>query len=213
MFSCPLVLSLVKPDVLWLGYSLVFRWLLVIMYVSAALVDLGRLFSFLLYTQQVWLLRRGISLSQNRYLHTEQHKQISMPRLGLELRISVFERRKTVHALDRAATRICCCHYTDRFIIIIIVMDLINVLSLNSSVNTVQHATVDEAVFSVDPTDAPIDLLDNNHVKCVYCRSMSVPIFSSERMLYKDYYRKSSVQKTSLVVGLKGLTPRRTDWR
>jgi hypothetical protein len=30
------------------------------------------------------------------------------------------------------------------------------------------------------------------------------PIFSSERMLYKDYYRKSSVEKT-LNVGLKGL--------
>jgi hypothetical protein len=42
-------------------------------------------------------------------------------------------------------------------------------------VNTVQHATIEEAVFSVDPTDAPIDWLDSNHVICVYCRSMSVP--------------------------------------
>jgi hypothetical protein len=30
------------------------------------------------------------------------------------------------------------------------------------------------------------------------------PIFSSERMLYKDYNRKSSVGKKSLVVGFKG---------
>jgi hypothetical protein len=29
--------------------------------------------------------------------------QISMPQLGLELMISVFEQAKTVHALDRAA--------------------------------------------------------------------------------------------------------------
>jgi hypothetical protein len=32
------------------------------------------------------------------------------------------------------------------------------------------------------------------------------PIFSSERMLHKDYYRRSSVgKKKYLVVGLKGL--------
>jgi hypothetical protein len=31
------------------------------------------------------------------------------------------------------------------------------------------------------------------------------PIFSTERMLHKDYYRRSSVEKKkSLVVGLKG---------
>jgi hypothetical protein len=30
------------------------------------------------------------------------------------------------------------------------------------------------------------------------------PIFSSERMLHKDYYRKSCVGKKSLVVSLKG---------
>jgi hypothetical protein len=29
------------------------------------------------------------------------------------------------------------------------------------------------------------------------------PIFSSERMLHKDYYRKGSVEKKSLVVSLK----------
>jgi hypothetical protein len=31
------------------------------------------------------------------------------------------------------------------------------------------------------------------------------PIFSPERMLHKDYYRKGSVEKRNLVVGLKEL--------
>jgi hypothetical protein len=42
------------------------------------------------------------------------------------------------------------------------------------------------------------------------------PIFSSERKLHKDCYRKGSVEKNSLVVILKGLddkTNGRTDWR
>jgi hypothetical protein len=55
-----------------------------------------------------------------------------------------------------------------------IVMDLIDALPGNSSVNTVQHATIEEAIFSVDLTHAPIDWLDNDLVICVYCRSMSV---------------------------------------
>jgi hypothetical protein len=41
---------------------------------STALVDLGRFFSLLIYTQSIGLLGRGISPSQGRYLHTEQHK-------------------------------------------------------------------------------------------------------------------------------------------
>jgi hypothetical protein len=43
-------------------------------YGSKALVDLGRFFSFLIYTQSVELLGRGISPSQGRYLHTQQQK-------------------------------------------------------------------------------------------------------------------------------------------
>jgi hypothetical protein len=39
----------------------------------------------------------------------------------------------------------------------------------NSSVNTVQQATIDEAVFSVDLTNAPIDWLDSVYVICVSC--------------------------------------------
>jgi hypothetical protein len=49
------------------------------------------------------------------------------------------------------------------------VMDLINALPDNSSVNTVQHTTVEEAVFSVDPTEAPVDWLDSVYVTCVSC--------------------------------------------
>jgi hypothetical protein len=45
-----------------------------------------------------------------------------------------------------------------------IVTDLINALPGNISVNTVQHATIKEAMFSVDPTDAPIDWLDSDEV-------------------------------------------------
>jgi hypothetical protein len=72
-------------------------------------VGLGRFFSSLIYTQSVGLLGRVISPSQGRYLHTGQHKenkrtQTSMPRMGLEPTIPAFERAKTVHALDRAAT-------------------------------------------------------------------------------------------------------------
>jgi hypothetical protein len=44
-------------------------------YGSIAVVDLGHLFNFLIYTQLVGLLGRGISRSQGRHLHTEQHKQ------------------------------------------------------------------------------------------------------------------------------------------
>jgi hypothetical protein len=56
-----------------------------------------------------------------------------------------------------------------------IVTDLIKALPGNSSVNTDQYATIEEAVFSVDPTDVPIDWLDSDHVICVYCRTVSVP--------------------------------------
>jgi hypothetical protein len=38
-----------------------------------------------------------------------------------------------------------------------IVTDLINALPGNSFVNTIQNATIEEDVFSVDPTDGPID--------------------------------------------------------
>jgi hypothetical protein len=52
--------------------------------------------------------------------------------------------------------------------------DMINVLPGNSSVNMVQHATTEEAVFSVDQIGVPIEWLDSDHVICTYCRPMSV---------------------------------------
>jgi hypothetical protein len=70
-------------------------------------VDLSRFFSFLFLYTVGRLLGRWISPSQGRYLLTEQHKHrtnahTSMPRVGFEPTIPVFERAKTVHALDRA---------------------------------------------------------------------------------------------------------------
>jgi hypothetical protein len=39
------------------------------------------------------------------------------------------------------------------------------------------------------------------------------PILSSERVLRKDYESKYSVEKKKEIVSLKGLAPRRIDWR
>jgi hypothetical protein len=71
---------------------------------------LWSLFSFLIYTQSVGLLGRGISPSQ-RPLRTHRTTQLqnnrtqtSMPLMGFEPTIPVFERAKTVHTLDRTAT-------------------------------------------------------------------------------------------------------------
>jgi hypothetical protein len=94
------------------GYSIPF-WL------YRPLVGLYRFFSFLIYTQAVGLLGWGIRPSQGLYLHTEQHKdrkkrtQTSMPRVELEPTTPVFERAKTVHALDWAATVIGVISYRD----------------------------------------------------------------------------------------------------
>jgi hypothetical protein len=79
-----------------------------LIYLSVALqsfVGPWPLFQFLYpLTQSVGLLGRGISPSQDRYLRTEQRKQISLPEVGFEPTIPLFERTKTVHAFDRAAT-------------------------------------------------------------------------------------------------------------
>jgi hypothetical protein len=77
-------------------------------------VDLGGYFNILIYTQSAGLFGRGISLSQDRYLHIEQHKHRinacrPLPRVGFEPTFPVFERAKTIHALDRAATLYCTC--------------------------------------------------------------------------------------------------------
>jgi hypothetical protein len=75
------------------------------LWLYSPLLDLRRFFSSLiLYIGSVRLLRRGISPSQGRYLHTEQHTQTFMPLVGFEPTILVFEPTKTVKALDRTVT-------------------------------------------------------------------------------------------------------------
>jgi hypothetical protein len=80
--------------------------------------------------------------------------------------ISIPEIRRMVTVLELDSKRISTVNYSPKYT----VTDLINALPGNSSVNTVKHATIKEAVFSVDPTDSPIDCLESDHVVCVYCR-------------------------------------------
>jgi hypothetical protein len=64
---------------------------------------------FLNLRQSVGLLWRGFSTTQGRYLYRttqtpNKRRETSMPWEGFEHTIPVFERAKTFHALDRAAT-------------------------------------------------------------------------------------------------------------
>jgi hypothetical protein len=61
---------------------------------------------FLNVGQSVRLPGRGISPSQERYLykHRINATETSMPWMGFEPTIPLFERAKIVHALDHAAT-------------------------------------------------------------------------------------------------------------
>jgi hypothetical protein len=79
--------------------------------------------------------------------------------------IPASEWSETVHALDRSATGTGMLAYTKQYI----ATGFSNTLLGNSYVNTVPHATIDEVVFSVEPTDAPIDWLDSDHVTYVSC--------------------------------------------
>jgi hypothetical protein len=78
----------------------------------ASLCGPWQFFSFSISTQSVGLLGRGISPSQGHYLHTEQHKhRINAHRhpcieCDSNSTIPVFERAKTVYALDCAVTRL-----------------------------------------------------------------------------------------------------------
>jgi hypothetical protein len=87
-------------------------------YSSRALVDLGRFLSFLICTQCVgppWTGEQPVSrpLPTHRTTQTQNKRtQTSMPRVGLEPTIPVFERAKAVHALDLAANVICRNHFT-----------------------------------------------------------------------------------------------------
>jgi hypothetical protein len=79
---------------------------------STAPLTLASAFKFIIILQTVGLLVRVISPSQGLYLNTGQHKhrintythQTSMPCVGLEPTIPVFNRAKRVHVLDRSAT-------------------------------------------------------------------------------------------------------------
>jgi hypothetical protein len=74
-------------------------------YGSTALVDFGRLFSFLIYSQSVGFLGWGIS-PHRKVVTSTQNKftQTSMLRVGFEPTIPMFEREETVHALDRVTS-------------------------------------------------------------------------------------------------------------
>jgi hypothetical protein len=82
--------------------------------------------------------------------------------------------------VDQVSTIMQLFMYSDLRYFYNIITDLINTLPGIRSVNTSQHETIEEAVFSVGPTDTPIGWLDSNHVICVYCRSMSVPWLYNE---------------------------------
>jgi hypothetical protein len=78
-------------------------------YGSTALVDLGRFFSFLIYRESVWFPGRGSARPKHLFTHRSaqtltKRTQTSMPWVGFEPTIPVFERAKEVHALDCAAT-------------------------------------------------------------------------------------------------------------
>jgi hypothetical protein len=79
-------------------------------YGSTALVELGPLFQFVnLYTvgRILWTGDQPVErpLPIHRTTETQNKRtQTSVPRVGFELTIPVFERAKTVHALDHAVT-------------------------------------------------------------------------------------------------------------
>jgi hypothetical protein len=71
--------------------------------IYSPLLDFGRFFNFLIFYTVGRTPWTGISPSQNS-TNTEKRTQISMLQVGFVPTIPVFERAKTVHALDRAAT-------------------------------------------------------------------------------------------------------------
>jgi hypothetical protein len=79
-------------------------------YGSISLLDLGRFFSFLIYTRSVGLLGRGNQpvarpLPAHRTTQTQiKSTQTSISRVGFDPTIPVFEWAKTIHALDGAVT-------------------------------------------------------------------------------------------------------------
>jgi hypothetical protein len=83
------------------------KWVMFLsIYGSAALVDLGRSFSFLIYTQSVGLLGRGSSHRKAAIYTQNKRTQTSMPWVRFEPTIPVFEQAKRVDALDRSVTAV-----------------------------------------------------------------------------------------------------------
>jgi hypothetical protein len=81
-------------------------------YGSTAFVHLGRFFSFIILTQSVGLLDGGSGRLKASAYTQNKRTQTSMPRVGFQPTIPVFELAKTIHALDSAATVIGGCDYT-----------------------------------------------------------------------------------------------------
>jgi hypothetical protein len=75
-------------------------------------LELDRFFSSLIYAQSVGFLGRGISPLLGRYLHTEQTDTDIHASSGFEPTIPAFQRAKTIHALDCAATVIGSSHFS-----------------------------------------------------------------------------------------------------
>jgi hypothetical protein len=79
-------------------------------WLHSPLLGLVRSFSFLIFTQSIRLLGRGISqpvartLLAKRTAQTQKNSQTAMPQVGFEPKIPLFEHVKTVLALDIAAT-------------------------------------------------------------------------------------------------------------
>jgi hypothetical protein len=87
-----------------------YQFVVLTVYGSTAFVDLGRFFSFLIrYSvgRNPWTGDQPVArpLPTHRTTQTQNKRiQTSIPRVGFEPRIPVFERAKIVHALDRAVT-------------------------------------------------------------------------------------------------------------
>jgi hypothetical protein len=83
------------------------------LWLYSPLLDLGSFFSFLIYTvaRTPWTGNQSISKRLPAHITTQtqtKRTQTSIPRVGFEPMIPVFERVKTVHFSDRATTVIGC---------------------------------------------------------------------------------------------------------
>jgi hypothetical protein len=85
-------------------------YLFIYLWLYSPFLGLGRFFSFLFfYTvgRTLWTGDQPVArpLPANRAAQTQNKRiQTSMPQVGFEPKIAMFEQAKTVHALERAAT-------------------------------------------------------------------------------------------------------------